>query len=85
MHTWFSHRASLSPKWSTHDRRALNVSAAVWKWVDPVHTSICHGACLSPKWSRHAKRSRGSSAAVWEWLNPESFVYVVLPQGDAIP
>ena len=34
MHTWLSHRASLSPKRSTHDQRDLGVSAALRMGLD---------------------------------------------------
>ena len=45
----FSHGASLPPKRPSQVRRDSGVSAAVWKWLGPMHTSLSHGASLFPK------------------------------------
>ena len=66
----FSHGESPSPKRPRRDRRDLDVFAAGWKWLGPVHTSFSHGASLPPNRPGHNRRDSGVSAAVWEWLNP---------------
>ena len=43
MHTWFSHRASLSPNRSRQDRRDMGVSATVCKRLDRVQPSFPTG------------------------------------------
>ena len=74
----FSHGESPSPKRPRRDRRDLDVFAARWKWLGPVHTSFFHGASLPPNRPGHNRRHSGVSAAVWEWLN---LVYPRSPTG----
>ena len=69
MHTWLSHRASLTPMRLKQDRRDSGVSAAVWEWLDPVYTWFSHGAPLSPRRSRQDGGDSGVFTAVWEWLD----------------
>ena len=82
MQALFSHRANVSPKRPTQDRRNSGVSAALWEWLDPMHSWFSHGASLFPK---RPRQNKGLGCMCRCAGVAESCAYPVLPRGVPIP